>query len=81
MSRAKSTESAPKFEAALSELESLVEKLESGQLSLEDSLSAYQRGAELLQRCHVQLNEADARLKVLEDGKLKLLNIDLDGGS
>jgi exodeoxyribonuclease VII small subunit len=54
------------FESALAQLESLVSRMESGQLSLEESLAAYKRGAELLQYCQAQLQAAQQQVKILE---------------
>jgi exodeoxyribonuclease VII small subunit len=63
---------APKsFEAALAELDELVEKMENGQLPLEESLSAYQRGTELLKFCDAVLKDAEQKIKVLDGGELK----------
>jgi exodeoxyribonuclease VII small subunit len=63
---------APKnFESALAELESLVQTMESGKLALEESLAAYQRGAELLKFCQSRLDDAEQRVRVLEAGVLK----------
>jgi exodeoxyribonuclease VII small subunit len=59
------------YESALAELETLVADMESGQLSLETSLAAYKRGAELLGYCREQLNAAEQQVKVLENGSLK----------
>lgn len=59
------------FETALAELESIVETMEGGQLPLEKSLSAYKRGAELLQFCQRQLQDAQQQVKVLESEKLR----------
>ena len=59
------------FEAALAEIESIVAAMEAGQLPLEQSLTAYKRGAELLQYCQRQLQEARQQVKVLEAGTLK----------
>ncbi len=59
------------FEAALAELESIVAKMEAGQLSLEDSLAAYRRGATLLQYCQSKLKDAEQQIEVLESGTLK----------
>jgi exodeoxyribonuclease VII small subunit len=64
-------ESAPTFESALAELETIVTRMEDGQLSLEQSLSAYKRGAELLKLCQAQLADAQQQVKVLEAGALK----------
>lgn len=61
----------PDFEAALTELEQLVASMESGKLSLEDSLAAYKRGAELLQQCRARLEDAQQQVRVLEEGTLK----------
>jgi exodeoxyribonuclease VII small subunit len=59
------------YEAALQELEQLVSQLESGQLPLEQLLSGYQRGAELLKFCHARLEAVESQIKVLDDGALK----------
>lgn len=59
------------FEADLLALEQVVTMMESGQLSLEDSLNAYQRGAVLLQQCRQRLDDVQQQVRVLEDGVLK----------
>jgi exodeoxyribonuclease VII small subunit len=59
------------YEAALKELESLVQQMESGQLPLADLLSGYQRGAELLGYCRSQLDAVEQQIKVLDNGALK----------
>jgi exodeoxyribonuclease VII small subunit len=59
------------FEDALAELESIVENMEGGQLPLEKSLAAYKRGAELLQSCQRQLQDAQQQVKVLESETLR----------
>jgi exodeoxyribonuclease VII small subunit len=61
----------PTFESALTELENIVTRMEGGQLSLEQSLAAYKRGAELLKYCQAQLTDAQQQVKVLEAGALK----------
>lgn len=63
----------PRFEAALEELEALVERMESGSLSLDDSLAAFERGIHLTRECQRSLSEAEQRVRVLmerEDGSL-----------
>ena len=65
------------FESALSELEAIVGRMESGELSLEQSLSAYKRGAQLLQFCQAALKDAQQQVKILEGGLLQ----DFAGGS
>jgi exodeoxyribonuclease VII small subunit len=67
------------FEAALAEIESIVAAMEAGQLPLEQSLSAYKRGAELLVYCQSRLQEARQQVKILEAGALK--NFDGDDGA
>ena len=59
------------YEAALKELEGLVQQMESGQLPLADLLSGYQRGAELLAYCRSQLDSVEQQIKVLDNGTLK----------
>lgn len=59
------------FEAAVAELEQVVADMESGKLSLEDSLAAYQRGAELLKQCRTRLDDAQQQVRILEEGVLK----------
>ena len=69
---AKSRATPPKvYESALTELEAIVAEMESGQLPLEASLTAYKRGAELLQYCRQQLSEAEQQVKILENGALQ----------
>lgn len=67
------TSKALSFEAAMTALEQVVADMESGKLSLEDSLSAYQRGVELLNQCRTRLDSAQQQVRVLEDGMLKEL--------
>jgi exodeoxyribonuclease VII small subunit len=60
------------FEAAIAELESIVKKLEEGDLPLEASLKLYERGVQLSRFCHSRLEEAERRIEVLnERGELK----------
>tara|TARA_Y100000588_G_C13943708_1_gene791177 strand:- start:174 stop:434 length:261 start_codon:yes stop_codon:yes gene_type:complete len=63
----KSTASIKDFEAALTELESLVTTLEDGKLSLERSLELFERGVKLSRYCHTKLEEAEKRIEVLTD--------------
>lgn len=70
----------PSFEAALSELETIVATMEGGQLPLKESLAAYQRGAELLQYCQSALKEAQQQVQVLEKGVLKCFEADAPEG-
>ena len=61
------------FEAALIELEKLVASMESGQLSLEQSLTAHKRGLELAQYCQAKLAQAQQQVQVLEANTLQAL--------
>ena len=57
--------SAVDFEAAMSELETLVERLETGELPLEESLKAFERGLALTRRCQSALKDAEQKVEVL----------------
>ena len=60
------------FEAAIAELETIVKKLEEGDLPLEKSLELYERGVQLSRFCHTRLEEAEKRIEILnERGELK----------
>jgi len=62
---------APAYEEAMAELEALVERMESGGLPLDQLLSGYQRGAELLQVCRDRLQAVEDQIKVLDQGTIK----------
>jgi exodeoxyribonuclease VII small subunit len=64
---------APSFEKALAELERIVAQMESGNLSLEQSLAAHKRGLELARFCQGKLEAAQQQVKVLEGDVLKPL--------
>lgn len=79
----KASEAAPEaglaFEAALDELEALVHKMESGELSLEDSLAAFERGVKLTRHCQAALKSAELKVKVLTENDtddLEILELD-----
>ena len=60
------------FEAAIAELETIVKKLEEGELPLEKSLELYERGVQLSRFCHARLEDAEKRIEILnERGELK----------
>ncbi|MDP1593789.1 MAG: exodeoxyribonuclease VII small subunit [Gallionella sp.] len=61
------------YESAMVELEQIVADMEAGKLSLEDSLAAYKRGAELLAFCRNRLEDAQQQVRVLEEGVLREL--------
>ena len=66
------------FEEAMAELEQLVAKMEAGELPLEASVAAYQRGSELVKHCAAQLERVERQVKLLEGDMLKPFAADLD---
>lgn len=64
---AESPDSALPFEASLSELEALVDALERGDLTLEQSLTAFERGVQLTRRCEQALSAAEQRVRILTE--------------
>ncbi len=71
-----------KFEEALEELEKVVEQLESGELSLEDSLAAFEEGVRLVKHCNQKLTEVERKIELLvkdKEGKLQLKPLADDG--
>jgi exodeoxyribonuclease VII small subunit len=54
---------APSFEQAMGELETLVERMEQGEVSLEESLKAFERGRALVDRCKSILDDAERRIE------------------
>jgi exodeoxyribonuclease VII small subunit len=59
------------YELALQELEQLAAQLESGQLPLDQLMSAYQRGAELLKFCRSKLEAIEQQISVIDGDQLK----------
>jgi exodeoxyribonuclease VII small subunit len=55
----------PSFEEALKKLEEIVQRLERGELSLEESLTCYEEGIRLSRFCHTKLEEAERKIEVL----------------
>lgn len=75
MAKPTSPDGAPRFEQALEELESIVQRLEKGELPLEDSLAAFERGVGLVRQLSQRLTEVEQRVEVLlksEAGKVIL---------
>ncbi len=64
------------FEQALEELDSLVRKMESGELGLDDSISAYRRGAALARYCQGRLGDAEQEIRKLDNDVLRPLSPD-----
>ena len=70
----------PNFEKSLAELEDIVERMETGALSLEESLQAFERGIQLTRRCQSALEQAELRVKALmSDGTEAAITDDNDG--
>ncbi|NIR32608.1 MAG: exodeoxyribonuclease VII small subunit [Gammaproteobacteria bacterium] len=57
------------FEKALKELEELVETMERGELSLEESLKSFERGIQLTRACQQALREAEQKVEILTEGQ------------
>ena len=55
----------PSFEAALKQLEEIVQRLEKGELALEESLRLYEEGIRLSRLCHAKLEEAESKIEML----------------
>lgn len=55
------------FEDSLNELESLIQSLEQGDLTLEQSLTAFEKGVKLTAECQQQLNDAELKVKTLSE--------------
>jgi exodeoxyribonuclease VII small subunit len=68
-----------KFEAAIADLEQIVEQLESGDLSLEDSLAAFEKGVGLVRYCNQKLSDVEKKVELLvkdKEGQLQLKAFD-----
>ena len=70
----------PDFEHSLAELQQLVERLESGELSLEDSLGCFEQGIRLTRECQAALTQAEQKVRILleRDGELEEAPFDAD---
>ena len=66
------------FEASMNELESLVERMEEGEQSLEDSLKDFERGIALTRNCQKSLQETEQKIQQLieKNGKDELVDFD-----
>ena len=61
----KRSQKSPDFETALAELETLVEKMEQGDLSLDESLQQFERGVQLTRSCQQALKDAEQKVQML----------------
>ena len=74
-----SNEAEVDFESALKELETLVSRMESGELSLDASLKAFERGIELTRKCQSSLEAAELRVQTLtKDKELEDSDLEID---
>ena len=80
---AKRPSKTPDFETALAELEALVEKMEQGDLSLDESLKQFERGVQLTRSCQLALKDAEQKVQVLleKSGQQSLEPFDSDAES
>ncbi len=72
MATKKAEQSNQDFESSLKELEKLVHDLESGELPLQDSLQKFERGVELYKNCRGTLDQAEKKIKILNDSLKEL---------
>jgi exodeoxyribonuclease VII small subunit len=73
-----------RFEDALQKLEEIVEKMEGEELSLDDSLKAFEEGVRLTRFCHQKLNEAQKKIEILlkdSEGKERTEPFDLESAA
>jgi exodeoxyribonuclease VII small subunit len=77
----KSTSRQPDFEKALEELEAVVERLEDGELSLEEALKQFERGIKLTRQCQEALEGAEQKVRVLLGNGEQTSLEDFEGGN
>jgi len=68
----------PSFESALAELETLVEHMEAGELSLDDALKSFERGIALTRSCQISLKEAEQKVQILSGNSVDSALEDFD---
>ncbi|KIP98384.1 MULTISPECIES: exodeoxyribonuclease VII small subunit [Pseudomonas] len=68
------------FEQSLTDLQTIVERLENGELSLEESLSAFEQGISLTRDCQASLTQAEQKVQILleRDGELEAAPFETD---
>ena len=69
------------FEEALEELERLVSSMEEGELSLEDSMTAFEKGIKLTRECQTALQKAEQKVQILlnESGETQAFDVKDEG--
>jgi exodeoxyribonuclease VII small subunit len=81
LSSKKTTNMAKTFEQSLDELESIVKKLEEGDMPLEDSLELFERGVKLSRDCRERLSKAERRIEILTkdaNGEMLVETVDVE---
>jgi len=78
---AKKKKQTSNFESTLAELEALVDEMEHGDISLEDSLKKFERGIELTRNCQIELQEAEQKVKMLVEKNRTDTLVDVDPGN
>ncbi len=68
----------PSIESRLSELEVVLEELESGDLELDQALKKFEQGVKLSRECQKTLEDAELKIKILMDNELKETDENLD---
>jgi exodeoxyribonuclease VII small subunit len=69
LEKKKTAKKKPDFESSLMELEKIAEKLESGELGLEDSIAEFEKGIKYAKFCHQKLEEAENKISILQKGR------------
>jgi exodeoxyribonuclease VII small subunit len=69
------------FEQSLADLETLVTKMETGDLSLDESLAAFESGVKLTRDCQTMLDEAEQKVQILTEKDGELISAPFDSGS
>lgn len=72
---AKTAKPPASFDEALAQLETLIQTMERGELSLEDALASYKQGIELMRLCQSKLTDVEQQLKILDNDELKPLDL------
>lgn len=70
---------APAFEKSLAQLETIVQQMDSGELTLEQSLQSFEKGIKLIRQCQESLNSAQERVQELIETNGELQSVDFEG--
>lgn len=72
---AKASKAPANFEAALAQLEAIIQSMGTGDMPLAEALESYKRGVGLIKFCQTRLTDAEQQLKILENNELKTLEL------